>query len=443
MQTEESMIPPALVLPEQRAPRLHRGWWLVPRPFDLVSTLLYVGVLIPFLYSFFTQSGYSPALVWWQVVLMSGCILVLLVVDRLEYRCCGEIATGRTAVLLFLARIALIEVVCWLDQFQYSPFLYLILLFLGCLYFGDAAGYVLGLLACVVYVVKHFWYNPGWLNNGTELHYLVLFILGCVFAITTARVVTREVASRAQSEELFAELARSHRQLQDYAGQVAELATIRERNRLAREIHDSLGHYLTVINVQLEKAQVFRERRPETADQAVSDAKRLAGEALQDVRRSVSTLRATAEQPPFAQAITELVEHMRCEQRPIALRIEGETSRYSPQSLLILYRAAQEGLTNIQKHAGSCQVEIDLRFSEQEAVLTIHDSGRGFDPAGSQRSGYEGGYGLVGLRERLELVGGNLTIESTPGRGTTLRVRVPGQHSPLDAEGRAPENERH
>jgi signal transduction histidine kinase len=441
MQTEDSAIQPRVSAAGQYASRRSWNWWLVPKPFDLVSSLLYLGVLTPFLYSFFTQSGYSRALDWWQVALMLGCITILLTVDRLEYRWYGERTPDRIAVLLFLVRILLIEVICWLDRFAYSPFLYLILLFLGCLYFGDVVGYGLGLLACVIYVVKHVLYSPGWLSNGTERHYLILFMLGCIFAITMARVVTRERTSRAHAEQLFAELARSHQQLKDYSGQVAELATARERNRLAREIHDSLGHYLTVINVQLEKAQVFRDRKPGEADQAVSDAKRLAGEALHDVRRSISALRTTGELPAIVPAITELVEHMQNEQRPIALHIEGDTSSYSPQSLLTLYRAVQEGLTNIQKHAGNCQVEINLCFGKQEATLTVRDTGCGFDLISSRHSGREGRYGLIGVQERLELVGGKLTLESAPGQGTMLRIGVPGQSYFVRDKGRSSDDE--
>ena len=437
MYTEEIPGPPRLLSVRTAASR-RWNWWLVPRPFDLVSSLLYLGVLLPFLYSFLSQTGYTPPLEWTQAALMCGATASLLVMDRLEYRLYGEDTPRKRAALLFLARVVLIEVICWLDQFRYSPFLYLVLLFLACLYFGDVVGYALGLLALGVYVVKHFFYGPGWLNDGTELHYLVLFTLGCVFAITIARAVAREKASRTRAEELFAELARSHRQLQDYARQVAELATTRERNRLAREIHDSLGHYLTVINVQLEKAQAFRTRRPDEADQAVNDAKRLAGEALRDVRRSVSALRATSELPACGPAITELVEHVHSDRQPVTLHIEGDESSCSPQGLLTLYRAAQEGLTNIQKHAGNCQVEVKLCFTPQSATLIIRDTGRGFDSATFVQASPNGGYGLLGLRERLELVGGCLTIESAPGQGTTLRVEVPGQDDAL----RAKENRR-
>ena len=102
-----------------------------------------------------------------------------------------------------------------------------------------------------------------------------------------------------------------------------ELATAKERNRLAREIHDGLGHYLTIINVQLEKALTYRERNPAEEEQAVRDAKRLASEALQDVRHSVSALRATDEAFVLTPAIHALVERLRAAQRAVELRIEG------------------------------------------------------------------------------------------------------------------------
>jgi len=410
-------------------PYRRRGWtwWLIPRPFDLMSSLLYIGVLVPFLYSFVTQTGYNPALTSWQVVLMIVAIMLLLAVDRLEYRLYGEETPPRAAIFMLAARIALIEVVTWLDKIQYSPFLYLIVPFLACLYFGEIVGYCLTILAWIAYFIEHFHYNPHWLSNGTELHYLVLFTVGLVLVITIARVVNKEKASRARAEELLAELEVSHQQLKDYAGQVAELATTRERNRLARDIHDTLGHYLAVINVQLEKALAFRAKKPREADQAVSDAKQLASEALQDVRRSVSALRATGELPELIPSLATLVERVRSGHCLVELHIEGSEDGFSKPGLLTLYRAAQEGLTNIQKHAGASHAWIELHFGEQEATLSLRDNGRGFDPLGQQhlQPGREGGYGLQGLQERLELVGGSLKVESAPGAGTSLRVTVP------------------
>ena len=410
-------------------PSRGRSWirWLVPKPFDLGSSLLYIGVLIPYLYSFATQTGYDPSLAWWQAVLMVATTAVLLAVDRIEYFVYGNETPNGAAVFLLLTRIVFIEILSWLDQFKYTPFLYLIVLFLACLYFGELAGYCLAALAWVVYFLKHQFYSPGWLSDGTELHYLVLFTVGIVLVITIARVVTKEKASRARAEELLAELEVSHRQLKEYAGQVAELATTRERNRLARDIHDTLGHYLTVINVQLEKALVFRDKKPEEADQAVSVAKRLASEALQDVRRSVGALRATQELPEFTPSLTKLIERVQSDTCTVELNMEGDELSFSKQGLLVLYRAAQEGLTNIQKHAHASHIWIDLHFEEQEATLILRDNGHGFDTARWQQAEPErdGGYGLQGVQERLELVGGSLQVASAPGQGTTLRVTVP------------------
>ncbi len=360
-------------------------------------------------------------------MLMVAATAVLLAVDRIEYFLYGDETPTSAAVVLLLTRIVFIELLSWLDQFKYTPFLYLIVLFLACLYFGELAGYCLAALAWVVYFVKHQFYGPGWLSNGTELHYLVLFTVGIVLVITIARVVTKEKASRARAEELLAELEVSHRQLKEYAGQVAELATTRERNRLARDIHDTLGHYLTVINVQLEKALVFRDKKPEEADQAVSVAKRLASEALQDVRRSVGALRTTQELPEFTPSLTKLVERVQSDTCTVELNMEGDEHSFSKQGLLVLYRAAQEGLTNIQKHAHASHIWIDLHFEEQEATLILRDNGHGFDTARWQQAEPErdGGYGLQGVQERLELVGGSLQVASAPGQGTTLRVTVP------------------
>ena len=411
--------------------RLNRGrgwtWWLVPRSFDLVSSLLYIGVLVPYLYSFATQSGYTPPLALWQAALMTVTTVALLAVDRVEYFFYGEETPARAAIFLLLTRIVFIEILCWLDQFKYTPFLYLIVLFLACLYFGEMVGYCLAVLAWIVYFVKHFYYNAEWLSDGTEQHYLVLFTVGVVLVITVARVVRKEKASRMRAEELFAELEESHRQLKEYAGQIAELATTRERNRLARDIHDTLGHYLTVINVQLEKALVFRDKKPEEADQAVSDAKRLASEALQDVRRSVSALRTTQELPEFIPSLNELVAHVQSDTCRVELKMEGDEDSFSKQGLLALYRAVQEGLTNIQRHAGASQIWIDLCFQEHEASLILRDNGRGFDAVGWKQAdpGRDGSYGLQGVQERLELVGGSLQVESAPGLGTTLRMTLP------------------
>jgi signal transduction histidine kinase len=407
--------------------RQERGWtwWLIPKPFDLVSSGLYLCVMAGFFYNLLSGREYYIA--WWQVPLMVCTTLALLSVDRLEYWRYGEETPARAAIYFLLVRIVLIEAVTWLDHLDLSPFLYLIVPYLACLYFGYAAGYLLVGIYWVLYIVRHYLNSPDWLSNSTEIHYLALFTTGLIFSISLARTVVTERTSRARTERLLVELEDSHRQLKVYSEQVAELATTRERNRLARDIHDSLGHYLTVINVQLEKAQAFRDKEPGAADQAINDAKRLASEALQDIRSSVGALRTQQELFFCSAAVTALVEQVSNSHFSIDLKIEGSEEGFSKQVLLTLYRAAQEGLTNIQKHARASTVRINLTFSKVGASLTLSDNGCGFETTLLQhlQPGRSVSYGLQGVQERLELVGGNLNLESSPGKGTTLFVTVP------------------
>jgi len=253
----------------------------------------------------------------------------------------------------------------------------------------------------------------------------VTFSMVLLFIFSIAFLIRQERTSKLEAEKLLGELELSHQQLQIYATQVAELATIEERNRLAREIHDSLGHYMTVVNVQLEKAIAFRDTNPAEADQAIKDAKHLASEALNDVRQSVSALRTTPEKFSLTESLDTLVKHMENDRLTIDLEIGGNENDFSRQSLVTLYRTAQEGLTNIQKHAHATHITIRIKLEDQEASLSIIDNGQGFNPATLNDQRMESHYGLQGIKERLELVRGSFTVESIPNEGTSVLVTVP------------------
>jgi signal transduction histidine kinase len=203
------------------------------------------------------------------------------------------------------------------------------------------------------------------------------------------------------------------------------LAAATERNRLARDIHDSLGHHLTAIAVQLEKASAFRERDQAASEQALVDARRSARYALEDVRQSVGALR---EGGGFclSRALADLVEGLPDNGLAVELDIDGDESAFAGPSLMALYRAAQEGLTNVRKHAGADRVTMSVSLGEAGGFLRVADNGRGFQVDGAAVPAAGGnGYGLAGMRERLELVGGALRVEAAPGRGTRLTVTVP------------------
>jgi signal transduction histidine kinase len=148
--------------------------------------------------------------------------------------------------------------------------------------------------------------------------------------------------------------------------------------------------------------------------------------ALQDVRRSVSVLRTPRE--PFActRGITLLVEQLREHGLSVDFEVDGSEERFSNEALMTLYRVAQEGFTNIQKHAQASAVQVSLHFAEEEASLSICDNGRGFDtqhgPQPPERPGE--GYGLQGIRERLALVGGSFQLVSREVSGVQPLVTV-------------------
>jgi signal transduction histidine kinase len=404
----------------------HGLWWLMPKSFDWLSSTFYIGMFIVAVLP-------SPSrIASWQVPLLASVLLTLLIIDRLEYWRYGEQVPVRVAVLLFIGRIVLMVCAILIEGFNFTPFLFLIPPYLAVVYFGNRIGYVMAALAIAAYLVPVWLHNPHWYLNPISAFLAITFSFAVVFVVLMARVVCleragriREQASRIQAEALLAEVEHAHQQLQAYAERVAELATTEERNRVAREIHDGLGHALTAITIQLEKALVYYDKHPQEALQAMSDAKRVAKDALQDVRRSVRALRT--EQEPFActQGITLLVEQLRESSLAVDFEVTGSEERFSNPALLTLYRVAQEGFTNIQKHAQASRVEVSLLFAE-EARLSIRDNGCGFDAERrlQQPAKPQEGYGLRGIRERIELVGGNFHLESQAGRGTQLSVTV-------------------
>ncbi|MGH2522326.1 MAG: histidine kinase [Anaerolineales bacterium] len=244
---------------------------------------------------------------------------------------------------------------------------------------------------------------------------------GVVFVAAFTEILLREQQARAEVERLAAHLAEANRKLREYAAQVEELATTKERNRLAREIHDSLGHYLTVINVQLEAAQTVMGRDPSRARDALHKAQTLAQEGLADVRRSVAALRAPpVKERPLLEAMAVLVDESRAAGISTRLSVLGDPRPLPPQTELTLYRAAQEALTNVRKHARASRADLTLDYADPAHVrLTARDDGVGATEP-------NGGFGLLGLRERAQLLGGEVHIQSPNEAGFALEVILPG-----------------
>ncbi len=200
----------------------------------------------------------------------------------------------------------------------------------------------------------------------------------------------------------------------------ARLGAVEERNRLAREIHDTLVQGLTAVALQLESADALLEAgaEREVARQKVKQALRLTRANLEEARRSVMDLRAA---PLQGRTLEEALAAL-AKQTEAAVNLQVTGSRPLPPRVESgLYRIAQEALTNIGRHAQATQVTLALTMTPTQVTLTVEDNGRGFDP----ETVLKNKFGLIGMNERVRLLDGRFRLESSEGEGTRLEVIVP------------------
>ncbi|MEM6353795.1 MAG: histidine kinase [Cyanobacteria bacterium P01_D01_bin.14] len=383
-------------------------------------------------------------------------VSAVLALIGLELRGAGEASFAKSAkvkLVPFLARLFLVIGACLVTDLFYSQILFLPVVLYTYLGVNKRLSYVLA----IVGVASLFGLrlsdfremggppllvddnlsvdisNGGPVRRGKQPGRLIDESMGSLIALFFTLLLARAISQAIQAQQkltgLLASLEASHAQLQRYATRVADLAATEERNRLARDIHDSLGHHLAAINIQLTKANAYRDRDPGRAYEAVNHAQRTVKDALKDVRESVSSLRQDSAPFLFQEALDDLLQRMRHSELKLTLTQTGDNACYSRLKLLTLYRVIQEGLTNVHKHANASHVMISLNFGIQAATLALTDNGSGFDVADWQaRKDEQTTHGLIGLQERLSLVGGSFDIKSRP-QQTTLTVGIPHVHS--------------
>ena len=202
------------------------------------------------------------------------------------------------------------------------------------------------------------------------------------------------------------------------AGSAALRAQEEERARVARDLHDEVNQSLTGLLLRLE---AVREEAPPGLEPQLAETKALANQAMRELLALARQLRPTAlDDLGLVAAIGGLVDGISSPALQARLITDGDFSDLDADVQLVLYRVAQEALANAARHSGAGQVEVTLRRSERESELTVADDGRGFAFDRSER-----GLGIGGMRERALLIGAELTIESRPGHGTTVRLSIP------------------
>ncbi|MEV6349020.1 sensor histidine kinase [Actinoplanes sp. NPDC051851] len=231
---------------------------------------------------------------------------------------------------------------------------------------------------------------------------------GVLALVLSAGVIRRQRAESAEQRRLLGD-------------EQARAATLAERARLAREIHDVLAHSLSALSVQLETAAALLERdRAAEAAVLVDRAGTLARDGLTETRRAVSALRG--DPLPVPELVRELTAGYGDDLgAPAGFAVEGEPRELAAETGLALFRAAQEALTNVRRHAPGSAVTVLLAYAERGVHLIVRNHG----PAGPPLSGLSSGYGLIGLRERAEMAGGSVEAGPEPD-GWRVDVRMPG-----------------
>ena len=257
-----------------------------------------------------------------------------------------------------------------------------------------------------------------------RLSNVLLFGLTLVFALLLINALIAERQSREELEIAHDKLAETNEQLRYYALRIEDQATLQERNRIAREIHDGLGHTLAAQTIQLNNALLFWKSDDEKALEFLKQAKQLGSEAFLEIRKSISVLRSNPLQGlSLESAIDKLLQDF---QRLRAIEVSKSIRLPVPLSQEMnttLYRIVQESLTNIHKHADATMVTVGLQQHAGQIHLSISDNGKGFDPAQNTT-----GFGLQGMRERVAAARGQFAIYSESGNGCRISVSLPSQN---------------
>jgi signal transduction histidine kinase len=255
-----------------------------------------------------------------------------------------------------------------------------------------------------------------------QSNFFLLFqsaIIHIVSCIIIGYFITYLVAAQRKQRD---ELAKANAQLLNYSHALEQLAESRERNRLARELHDTLAHYMSGTILQLNGAKTLWAIDETKAKTMVSEAIQTLTQGLDETRNAIKMLRSSpVENLGLSESLRDLVTQ-HAEKSGLELKLELEPIRYLPETVgQDLYHIAQEVLRNVERHAEAKHLTVSLKKQADYLLLVIEDDGKGFRLEDVDRTKH---FGLLGLEERVELLNGDVSIHSRPNQGTRIEVRI-------------------
>lgn len=347
------------------------------------------------------------------------CIGMVLVLHTLRPWTASRYSKPEVANIVVLILMTLFV----LGSTWFSPSLtgdaYLLLIVVGMafrLLNGFAAAALTSSAVALWLLIPYIYYGADVLLN---LSLSIFFALA--FFIAIGWLVRRNTTQLEHAKKLTLELQQANEELRLSRLREKDLAVVEERIRLARDIHDGLGHHLTVLNVQLQAADIQLETEPEAAAEAIQICRQEAQRALEEVRRSVAVMRSsplngTSLEEALGKLIREFTRNTPLEPK---FEVVGDPYPLEAPVAMTCFRAVQEGLTNVQKHARDPQhLLIRLEYTPREVLIRISDDGLG-GPEG------EAGYGLAGMQERATQLSGKFRAEAGPSGGYILELTLP------------------
>ena len=266
----------------------------------------------------------------------------------------------------------------------------------------------------------HYWfYRPG---GAPFLPPVTAFIIQTISFLIVGYFIST-LMSRLREQRVSLEQANA--QLVHYAGTLEQLTVSRERNRLARELHDTLAHTLSALSVQLETAKAYFDVDLEASRELINKSLMATRTGLLETRAALKSLRATPlDDLGLVLALREMVEKfVEGSKLNLHLSLPNQLDLLSLDAEQTVYRVAQEAVANAAHHSGAKNLTVQLAMNDGLLTLVVHDDGTGFDVQQAETAGH---FGLTGLRERAQLVGGRLTVESRSGQGATITLTIRG-----------------
>jgi signal transduction histidine kinase len=301
------------------------------------------------------------------------------------------------------------------------------LFWLGFTYLGQMFG-MLPLIQALVGTLYIFLVDlllsAGVTIEGLGLPELFGLIAGWVSILVLLVYMNHLGRTSRERARLIDELRQTQQALEASQEKEAELAVLRERERLARDMHDTLGHNLAALAIQLEAVQRLYKVDPQAASAMIDDLKTLTRSSMDELRRTLAGLRSPGlDSRPLTQALQELcVDFSQRSGVEVNISMDEKANQLPLPLAEALWRVTQEALTNVEKHANARRVALELQVEKGEVNLIVTDDGSGFDPSAPIVLGH---FGLQGMRERIEGLGGELSISSRSGDGSLLEIHIP------------------